>query len=310
VVEALKNTIALFGGLLPFPLLRAGTNYPPFLPFYHVVSDTKPDYIDSYVVRSSSVFEKELDYLLRYFQPVDLKTIVRSPQKKQMHLSFDDGLKECYTVIAPILKRKGIPATFFVNPCFVDNKEIFHRFKRSILTVNGYLQPGTKKYFMDESHLLDEVAEKCGVVFEDYLAANQPYMSFDEIKSLNDTGFTIGSHSLNHPEFWRLTEDEQYVQIEESMKWVVDRFHPEMKAFSFPFTDDRVKLSLFEKLKANQIVDVTFGTAGLKYDQVPFNLQRIPVERKQNWDVRKVVHFEYFYYFARSIVNRNNVMHR
>jgi peptidoglycan/xylan/chitin deacetylase (PgdA/CDA1 family) len=225
-----------------------------------------------------------------------------------MHLTFDDGLKECHSVIAPILKRKGIPATFFVSPGFVDNKELFHRFKCTILTSRGLLQPKREKYFIHESQLLDEVADRNGVSFSDYLAINQPYMTLEEILSLKSDGFTIGSHSLNHPEFWTLSEDEQYRQIAESMKWVVDHFQPEIKAFSFPFTDDQVKLSLFEKLKANDVIDITFGTAGLKFDSCPINLQRIPVERKQNWDVRKVVHFEYFYYFVRSIAGKNRVI--
>jgi peptidoglycan/xylan/chitin deacetylase (PgdA/CDA1 family) len=305
--ESFKNSIAFFGNLLPLSMLRAGANFPPFLPFYHLVSDHKPEYINSYVVRSSLEFEKELDYLLKHFKPVDLKTIIQSPQKNQMHLTFDDGLKECYSVIAPILKRKGIPSTFFVSPDFIDNKKLFHRFKRTILISQGLLKPFDKKYFIHESHFLDEVADKNGKSFSDYLTINQPYMTMEEILSLQSDGFTIGSHSLNHPEFWTLHEDEQYRQIEESVQWVVDRFQPEIKAFSFPFTDDQIRLSLFERLRKNNVVDITFGTAGLKSDQVSFNLQRIPIERSQNWDARKVIHFEYLYYFTRSILGKNKV---
>lgn len=305
--KSFKNSIAFFGNLLPLKLLMAGVNYPPFLPFYHLVNDHKPEYIDSYVVRSSFEFEKELDFLLKHFKPVDLKTIVQSPQKNQMHLTFDDGLKECYSVIAPVLKRKGIPATFFVCPDFVDNKELFHRFKRTILTSRNILHPEVKKYFIHESNLLDELADKNGISFANYLSTYKPYLTVDEILFLQADGFSIGSHSLNHPEFWNLQEDEQFRQISESMQWVVDHFRPEIKVFSFPFTDDQVKLSLFDRLRANNVVDVTFGTAGLKFDQVSFNLQRIPIERSQNWDARKVVHFEYLYYFTKSILGKNKV---
>ena len=305
----LKNSIASFGSLIPFQLLKVGKIYPPFLPFYHIVSNSKPEYIDSYIIRSSFEFENELDYLLKHFKPVDLKTIVNSPQKNLMHLTFDDGLKECHSVIAPILKRKGIPATFFINPNFVDNEDIFHRFKRTVLNSRGFLQPKGEKYFINESNLLDEVAVKNGISFTDYLAINQPYLKIEEIQSLKSDGFTIGSHSLNHPEFWTLNEDEQYAQIEKSMKWIVDHFQPEIRTFSFPFTDDQVKRSLFNKLKENDVLDVNFGTAGLKFDQVSFNLQRIPMERKQNWNARKVVHFEYFYYFVRSLLGNNFVIH-
>ena len=30
-------------------------------------------------------------------------------------LSFDDGLKECSTIIAPVLNELGIPSTFFIK---------------------------------------------------------------------------------------------------------------------------------------------------------------------------------------------------
>jgi peptidoglycan/xylan/chitin deacetylase (PgdA/CDA1 family) len=306
----LMNFIASAGGFFPMNLLRRGSEFPPFLPFYHIVRNQKPEYIDSYSIRTVDEFEKELDYLLGFFEPVDLNTILHSPDKRKMHLTFDDGLKECYSVIAPILKRKGIPATFFVSPNFVDNRELFHRFKRTILTQRGIIQSDRNKFFIHDSAHLDEIASESGISFSEYLGKYLPYMSLGEISSLKTDGFTIGSHSLNHPEFWILSEEEQYNQIEESMIWVVNHFQPEIKAFSFPFTDDGVKSSLFEKLKSNGVVDVTFGTAGLKYDQVSFNLQRIPVERKQNWSVRKVVHYEYFYYFVRSIFNSNRVLRK
>lgn len=305
--DQIKNLIAFLSNFIPLPFLISGKKYPPFLPFYHTVSDTKREYITSYVVRSQRLFENELDYLLKHYTPVDLETIFSTPQKGTMHLSFDDGLKECSTVIAPILKRKGIPATFFISSDFVDNKALFHRFKQAILEEKGLLTSTGKKIYFDKSAILDEIAEKKGVSFEQYLIEHQPYMSMGEIMKLQDDGFTIGSHSINHPEFWTLTEEEQYHQIAESMDWIVSTFTPKIKAFSFPFTDNGVSSSLFKKLEANRVVDITFGSAGLKYDQIPFNLQRIPIERKQNWSARKTVHFEYLYYFTRALLGANTV---
>ena len=53
--------------------------------------------------------------------------------KNAFLLSFDDGLKEVFTTIAPILLKKGVPASFFINPCFIDNNELFYRYKISLL---------------------------------------------------------------------------------------------------------------------------------------------------------------------------------
>lgn len=301
--STIKNSIAFFGNSIPLSILRSHDGFPPFLPFYHVVSNEKLDYINSYKIRSVQQFKLELDYLLKHFKAVSLEEIFKSPGKNKMHLTFDDGLKECSAIIAPILKQKGIPATFFVNPDFVDNKQLFHRFKRAILESNGLLNKTQKKYFLHEAFYLDELAKEQNIDFSSY----QPYMSLAEVQALHNDGFGVGAHSLNHPEMWLLSEEEQFTQIVESMNWVVRHFNPKTKAFSFPFTDDGLKMSLFDRLHQENIVDVTFGTAGLKYDKAKNHLQRIPVEQPLNWSIKKVVHFEYFYYSLRSFFNKNSV---
>jgi peptidoglycan/xylan/chitin deacetylase (PgdA/CDA1 family) len=300
-----KNIIALKGQVLPLSWLLAKRKFPPFLPFYHIVSTDKPEYVTSYRVRTPKEFEQELDYLLKHFKAVDLDKAITMPRKKQFHLSFDDGLKECLTVIAPILKRKGIPATFFISPCFIDNNALFHRFKRAILETKGIIQPSSKRFYIHESDELDLLAQKHNIDFSTY----KPYLNCAELDELHNQGFHIGAHSMNHPEMWLLNEDEQFNQITESMQWVSKRYNPEIRAFAFPFTDDGISLSLFNRVQQSGLVDVTFGTAGLKYDLAPKHFQRVPIERSPDWSIKKSVHFEYFYYFLRSLLNKNTVTH-
>lgn len=299
----LRNTIALTARLIPLNCLMKGKGFPHVMPFYHVVSSTSLPYINSYRVRTPEQFEKELDFFCSYFQPVSLEELINHPGKNKMHLSFDDGLKECHTIIAPILKRKGIPATFFVSPEFVDNREIFHAFKRAILQSKGIEFSG-KPVFSDSADL-NRLAAENNVRFSDF----KPYLSFEEIEDLQRQGFLIGAHSLNHPEMWLLDEDEQYRQVVESMRWVNANFHPEIRAFSFPYTDDRLKLNLFDRIGRSGEVDYTFGTAGLKHDELDNHFQRIPVENRFNYSARDAIRFEFFYYFVRSFFSSNVVKH-
>ena len=48
-------------------------------------------------------------------------------------LTFDDGFREITEIIAPLLLRKGIPATFFLATAFLDNKEMALHNKFSVL---------------------------------------------------------------------------------------------------------------------------------------------------------------------------------
>ena len=121
------------------------TNTPPFLPFYHTVSNKYLPYILNYPFKNSTQFETELDYYLKYFKPVSLDYLVENPKpnKNVFHLSFDDGLRECEELIAPVLLKKGIPATFFVNSGFVDNQALFHRYKASLILSELKLNPNS-----------------------------------------------------------------------------------------------------------------------------------------------------------------------
>ena len=72
-----------------------------FLPFYHGVKgeEALPHLQHLYPVRDIETFRKDLDYLLKYFKPINLQTLKEitingtKPNENFMHLSFDDGLR-------------------------------------------------------------------------------------------------------------------------------------------------------------------------------------------------------------------------
>lgn len=301
--QSIRNSIAYVAQFLPWSTMETRKNLPPVMPFYHLVNNTPNTYVNSYAVRSKTQFIQELEFLLKHFQPVTLHEIVEHPSPEKMHLSFDDGLVECYTVIAPILKEKGIPATFFVNPDFIDNRNIFHRFKQAILENEGILPAGNRKWFIQETEELNKLASDNNIDFSTY----HPYLTMNQLRALDKDGFLIGAHSMNHPEMWTLSEEQQLLQVKESVNWVTQNFQPEIRAFSFPFTDDRLSISLFKKMRQENIVDITMGTAGLKFDCVENHFQRIPIERAHNWSIKKVMHYEYFYFKIRNLLEANTV---
>ena len=114
------------------------TGQPVIFPFYHVVSDEYLPHIRHlYRYRNVDQFEKDMDELLAIFEPLSLTEYLEEPERKRgrrcMVLSFDDGLWECHQVIAPVLRKKGIPAVFFLNNQFIDNQGLFYRYKASII---------------------------------------------------------------------------------------------------------------------------------------------------------------------------------
>lgn len=298
---------------------------PVFLPFYHTVSNSELPHILNYPYRNEKIFETELDYILKYFKPVALDEISKNipKQEKIVHFSFDDGLRENAEIIAPLLFRKGVPATFFINSGFIDNKNLFHRYKASLilgrltefpdaqaellLEENGLNRKNLLRASFSQNDILDEAATLLELDFTTYLKSVRPYMTTGQVKDLHKKGFTIGGHSHNHVEFWQLKTKEQLKQMEKSMAWVSKHIDQKIKVFSFPFTDDGVKKKLIKKIHEENICDLTFGTAGLKYDVFETHFQRVPME--QNRSIESFLKEEFMYFQLRKLFGKASVKH-
>lgn len=317
-----RNIMKFPGRLIPLDWLSGGA-YPVLLPFYHVVSDEPLPHVLNYPYRNTRQFEAELDFLLKHYRPVGLEELLKQPSdmSKVVHLSFDDGLRQCATVIAPILLSKGIPATFFVNPGFADNKALFHRYKASLvisrlredkhgdvwLGERGFSTARLLQLPIGDTKTVDRLAEELGLSWDHFLDDYQPYMSLDQIRELEDRGFSIGGHSWNHPEFAALDYHDQYQQVAQSMEWIGSHLHQKYRVFAFPYTDDGVPARLLKQVADDSLCDLTFGTAGLKYDSVPRHLQRFPAETDDALSVS--LKMEMFYSRLRGYLGRQTVTH-
>jgi len=258
------------------------------LPFYHLVSDEAPAHIRYlYPVRGVRQLREDLDFLLRHFQPVDIQTLWqhvvenRPFERPVFHLSFDDGLRECHELVAPILLEKGVPATFFLNTDFVDNCGLMFRYKASLLKSSGKTLPADplRVRYADRQRL-DTWAADLGLDFSAYLASQKPYLDTAQIQIMYRQGFSFGAHSLDHPQYGEIPLEEQIRQTVESLQRLKGMADPGLPLFAFPFTDDGVGLAFFQAISEQMGGPLlTFGTAGVKRDTVPTHLQRFPMER-------------------------------
>jgi peptidoglycan/xylan/chitin deacetylase (PgdA/CDA1 family) len=267
-----------------------------FHPFYHTVSDVYLPYINPlYDVKKIKDFEKDLDFLLRHFNAVDIYAVDfyrQNPAQLKthtFHLSFDDGLRGIYENLMPLLYQKGVPATVFVNKAFVDNKQLFYRHKAAILIDKlnkGKISDTIRKkidvqdiYAISYSNqrFLDEMALLLDIDFQSFLRTGRPYLTSDELKEMQAKGFTIGAHSIDHPNFGELTQSEQIRQVTESCAFVKEMFHEPNAYFSFPFSDENIPESLFKAIE--NTVDMTFGISGMQIKNNGRHAGRIDMEK-------------------------------
>lgn len=290
-------------------------------PFYHLVSNEQCPHIRNlYPVKSISKFEEELDFFQKYFEPITLNEILThiengtQPQKPSFFLSFDDGLKECHSIIAPILIKRNLKAAFFINTDFVDNQALFFRYKVSLLIEQlknkntTFSKEDLLNLKYSDTQKINQLAKDFMIDFQHFLEEEKPYLGWGEIKDLHEQGFTIGAHSKDHPMYAQISLEEQIHQTQNSMDELVNRLNLNHRFFSFPFTDSGVHEEFFQWMHQNGNVDLSFGTAGIKDDEFPRNLQRIPMDNNLNSTSTFILKNTLFYQL-KKFLRKNKVMH-
>ena len=303
------------------------------VPLYHTISnDELPHIKNLYPIKNVNQFKKDLDFIQNHYQSESVSSLINtfndSPGKtnSKFHLTFDDGLKEVKNIIAPILLEKGIHATFFLNPDFIDNKNLFYRFKVSLLIESlkinkisnatlikvckilksDSIENAFKRLLLinwNEINVLDEAAEVLKVDFSEYLK-NEPFLNSSDVNWLIEKGFTIGSHSLNHPRFTDISLEEQKSQITIGQNMINEKFKISEKLFAFPFSDQGLEKIIFESIfnKDGFNLDLAFGTSGLNERKFPKNIQRIPLEY-QNLSAEVIIKSHYMKYILKRKLN-------
>ncbi len=327
--DKLRKSISVIAGAMNLERLVRLSGQGTIFPFYHVVSNRSlPHMKHLYAYPDESQFEKDLDEMLRVFTPISVESYLdREPgsgSQREMLLSFDDGLQECHQFIAPLLRKKGIPAIFFLNNDFIDNKGLFFRYRASLLIEHlskdqGALFLASKylsappdqvseallKVTYEKQALLKALALHVGLDEAAYLNKNPVYMSTRQVRDLGNWGFHLGAHSMDHPEFFLMDEKEMVAGVKESMQDIEERFHISPAAFAFPFTSDGVPERVIDGLLIDGVTDVIFGTAGLKKRGKREFVQRIPMET-MDMPALRLLKAEYLYYLIKALLGRNN----
>ena len=319
--------------LLPLPLLHRMSGVAVVMPYYHMVSDESVPHVKHlYSYRNVRQFTQDLDFFLANYEPITLHDLLghldgnKTLPKRCFLLTFDDGFREMHDVVAPILHAKGVPATFFLSTGFIDNADMAHHAKLSLLV--EHIAQSTEKSLRSaaqeilnrnqiagpdfgksmvaityrQKHLVTELAAACGYDFAPYQSTRRPYVTSNQVRSLLRQGFTIGAHSLDHPLFADIPLAEQLHQTRESMAFLTDRFQIEYRTFAFPHSDAGVEAGFFEALFPTGELAVSFGTRGMVSHFFPRNLERFSMEKTQS-PARQVVAWQSFRGWSKALKN-------
>lgn len=314
ILNKFKTIKQLYGhkicALIPLDVWHRLLDVDLVIPHWHLVSDSNVPHVSGlYKFRNVRQFKADLEFFLQNYTPVSLQDIINhlyggdKLPKRAFIPTFDDGFREVYDVIAPILHMQGIPAVFLLITAAIDNRELCYSQKKSLIihtldslgdshakqkVVSVLNKSGVKgsdivsrirSIHYRQRQILDELGIVLECDFSSYVSSIQPYLTSEQIKNLIKMGFDIGAHSIDHPFYPELEMGDQLVQTWGSMEWLSTKFQYSCRSFAFPYDDAGISSEFFQKVFSEGNLRVTFGQGGLLHGPYPQNLPRMGMER-------------------------------
>jgi peptidoglycan/xylan/chitin deacetylase (PgdA/CDA1 family) len=244
--ESLKSAIGLtvFASCLSGVLLR---NTAVVVAFHRVRNTARAEGLTV----SVPAFERYCQFFKDYFQVVPLREIVSRLERgqrlnRELAITFDDGYLDNFENAAPVLERLSLPATFFV--------------------VSQWMGTDVVPWWDRQD----------GVQY--------PWMTWDQVRSLQQRGFDIGAHTRTHADLGRISESEAREEILGARFELERRLNAPIDLFAYPY-GRRVNLadSYRDLVKAAGFrccCSCFGGVIGAGTD--PFHLTRVPISLGQS----------------------------
>ena len=211
---------------------------------YHRVSD---EFIDNVTVGVEQ-FEQQMSFLAARYQIVSLDTMLAERNtplnKPRVVITFDDGYADNY-LAALILRRLGIPATFYISTAIV----------------------GTDRPFAHDT-------EKIGRAV--------PTLTWKQIEQMHGWGFTIANHTAHHTDCGTTPADLVLSEIAHASSELNKRLGPGCgsKHFAFPFgRPEHIQPAVVQALPEIGIDSCASAHGGINHTGFdPYNILRCGIE--------------------------------
>ncbi|MHB8816740.1 MAG: polysaccharide deacetylase family protein [Steroidobacteraceae bacterium] len=209
----------------------------------------------------AAVFRAQLRFLSGVFRLVPLAQVLRTDDggadsRPKLALTFDDGLRNNFTVAYPVLREFAAPATFFVCPGLVTNRRWLwnhecrarlDRMPRSQrLAFAGELGLETEdidvivnvlKYLPNSLRLAKEERLRSltpGFAPTDGERERYELMTWTDLRELDSTLIDIGGHSSHHEILTRVESSHLESEIAGCRTWIEKELGRPVRHFCYP----------------------------------------------------------------------------
>jgi peptidoglycan/xylan/chitin deacetylase (PgdA/CDA1 family) len=199
---------------------------------------------------------------LEVITPDDIPRVVANGSGRYALITFDDGYRDNYDTVFPILKSEGVPATFFIATGFVDVPQLpwwdeiawmVRMSRKDRVELPGWtlLPVSFGESDREEAvrtllrvykampaettgRYLDAIAEatrsgRCGTD-----ASLGLWMTWDMLREMRASGMTVAGHTVNHHVLARAPLAKQREEILGCATRLAEEMHEPMRYFSYP----------------------------------------------------------------------------
>jgi peptidoglycan/xylan/chitin deacetylase (PgdA/CDA1 family) len=254
--------------------------------------------------KDEAPFADQLSYLSRNFRIVSLADMLEQisqhggPAADEIVLTFDDGLRNNFSVVYPLLQRFKAPATFFVCPGLITSGKWLwnHEVRCRLLALGPERLKKISRHLSAPSQTVEGLIawmktlahKERGQVEEFILAASPRFhpspdqhsafdmMNWDELRALDPGLVTIGSHTLTHPILTTLHQEQLDFELRESRRQLEEKLNRPVPYFCYPngALDSRVHGAVQKYYAA--AVTTESGIVGRSQKPDQHRLPRIP----------------------------------
>lgn len=203
---------------------------------------------------SAALMQEHLIYLHRNFQVVPLSHIVEQVQSRKrldlglVALTIDDGRRNCYEILFPLLKEFSLPATFFVVSSFIRGEDWIWTDKVQWLSEQPYRSDELAHENIDaffrmlnqmppeaRNRRIEGLATSMNVVIPKHAPPKYAPCSWNELREMADSGLVeIGSHTVTHPILASMNDEESWQELTLSRVQIEQGIGRKVHSFCFP----------------------------------------------------------------------------
>lgn len=308
---------AMFDLRISALLCRAPVGRLVVLCYHRVVADDSPApaFADDVTGPPQSMFETQLRWMQKYTRIISIDELIqnhrrgRKLSRTSVLLTFDDGYRDNYTIAYPVMKRLGIPATFFVPTQLIEERilgwwdVIAYMVKQcteEAIELDGtrYDLVHARDETIDKLHkrmqlefhertagLLDRLARATGVDHPPKESADMELMNWDQLREVADNGISVQSHTHTHRTLSSLDPELQREELTTSRTMIEEHVGRPVRTIAYPVGKYVHFNAHTREVAADCGYDLGFSfcTGGNTWGSIdPFDVRRVGVESALN----------------------------